>query len=96
MTKKVIIAEGQTMYDICLLHYGNLDNILDLLLYNGLTFNINLIAGQVIQLPNTIQVKQDVLDVYANKGIDINTGVTGFTQGDYEARDYDSKDFKTN
>ena len=91
----VVVAEGQTIYDICLLHYGSLDDLLDLVEHNGLDINQSLTPGQKVHIPSTIEVRRSVKEVFVAKQLDINSGDTGVLQGDYDLRDYDGLDYRS-
>lgn len=75
----IIILHNQSLLDVCLQHTGSLAGIFELALANGLSVSDDVIAGQTLQVPDTLAVDKDVLAYYRAKNIQ---PATAFTSAD--------------
>ena len=71
-TKKIIVEEGQTIYDIALQYYGNFEAVALLLADNNLGFDCALPRGFELTIQNNAIPNPDQVDIggiYQNSAI---------------------------
>ena len=61
------VYEGQSLYDVAIVSYGNASMAMAIANYNGLSVTATLVAGQQIELPDAAKNVQ-VMQVYKNTG----------------------------
>lgn len=66
--KTVIISNDQSLYDIAIQELGNAQAVLELALVNNISSTARLIPGQVLIIPESLQVKREVLAALAKQG----------------------------
>lgn len=72
MSKEIITLENQSLYDICIQHYGSYDGLLDLIEQNeGVITSVDqlLPAGTTLNIGAAID--QDLVDYYIQFEIDV-------------------------
>lgn len=74
--KRYIVSSGQTLMDIAIEVYGDITGILRLIEDNPAltTIDSELLSGQLLRYDSSYSVNQKVVDFYAAKGLNANTG----------------------
>jgi hypothetical protein len=63
------VTQNQSILDICLMAYGNLDSLVPLLLENGLSITDELVPGAEIKTPAVDTADSDIVNFYTRKSI---------------------------
>jgi len=92
----MIAEKDQNIFDITIAEFGTLDNVIDLISANGLTFNSKLNSGQELVINNSGVGNEKIKNFVTLRNIRYNNnqGVTvpPLTGGDYNndySNDYD-------
>lgn len=72
----VIVADGQSIFDICLQEFGQMDDLFTLLTDNNLSLNSKLASGVELEINNTGAGNENVKSYFKLNEISINTNQT--------------------
>ncbi|MDF7809904.1 LysM peptidoglycan-binding domain-containing protein [Hymenobacter sp. YC55] len=70
--KTTLISAGQSLLDVCLQELGTLDALFDLADANGLSCTAVLRPGQVLQVPDSVLSRPEVVNYFAARSYRIN------------------------
>lgn len=70
------VTQNQSILDICLMAYGNVDSLVPLLLENGLSITDELVPGTELKIPVVDTADSDIVNFYNRKRIKPATGFT--------------------
>lgn len=74
---RFIVGLGQTIFDVAILCTGNIENVFDIIIFNDLDFNADLIVGQEILIPDDIVINYDVVNYFKKSKIEVSTEFNG-------------------
>lgn len=71
----VKVLHNQTLFDIALQYYANIEIVFDLAIANAISITDELLPGQELILIESVLVKKDLVDYFKNKKQIIATAV---------------------
>ena len=78
---EVTVLHNQSLFDVCLLLYGNLDPIFDLAIANNISITTLLDAGALLEVPESDKINNEILNYFKIKEI---KPATALTSGDLQ------------
>jgi len=77
MIKEIIIQRGQTMFDLAIMHYGDVEGLFLLMADNSITsVNHNPQVGDKLKIKSAA-INQSIVDYYTKNEIVVNSGFDG-------------------
>lgn len=70
------VTQNQSILDICLMAYGNLDSVMALLVANDLSITDELVPGMELKIPEVDTADTDIVNFYNRKSIKPATAFT--------------------
>lgn len=74
--REIIVLENQSLYDLCIQHYGSYDGLLDLIEQNeGIINSVDQVlpAGTILKIGDAVD--QDLVDYFINLKVDVVSAV---------------------
>lgn len=68
------VSDGQSLFDIACIYLGAAEAAIQIALLNDISITDDLAVGQELKLPDV--VNRDIVNYYANNGINPATGIT--------------------
>lgn len=76
--RRITVLHNQSLFDVCIMLYGNLDPVFELALANNLSITTILEAGTVLNVPESQFENKEILNYFKIKGIVPATALTSF------------------
>lgn len=74
--KAINVINYQSIFDIALLAYGNLEGVVSLCLENNLSLTDELVPGQTIKVPEYAESKTEIVKYFEDRNINPATAIT--------------------
>lgn len=74
--KEINVINNQSIFDIALVAYGNLEGVVSLCLENNLSLTDQLVPGQKIKVPEYAEAKSEIVQYFEDRKINISTAIT--------------------
>lgn len=99
------VSEGQSLIDLTIQLGGNLEGVIELIAANAFSLDLQLTAGQEIEIPAFSASSPTIVKYLTRRGIVVNTGDTMIqslsdldpteptADGDFDTSDFDSQDY---
>lgn len=65
----IVVLDNQTFLDISIQYTGNVINAFEIAKYNSLAIDQMLTPGQEIEIPEDLELNENIMDFYKRKGI---------------------------
>lgn len=85
MSNEITIQEGQTLFDIAILHYGDVEGLFLFIDDNNIsTVNFNLSVGEKYKIVSA-PINKEVVDYYKSNGMVVTSGFNPFNSRAFSA-----------
>lgn len=71
---KAVIIENQSVLDAATQYLGNLEAVFDFCFANDKALTDDMTSSEVVEIPESLDEKVDILNYFAEKGIELTTG----------------------